>query len=379
MGFCTENLEYSTHTADEIKRHSSLDNYSCELYERAILRHKRQKHNSKGLEKTFVNRERLRDFLEWYKRQNGPISSYSDGYQKFSFDFENINDDTPLFFNESSFACATELLNEARKNPNVRVQQATQNGVALGKVKENNGLEPRVKRDITRYMVSELQCTVQEVPDILHTVLSAVVINQFGEIIKVTKNDVFKVSNGEQTEEWILEIHCIIIVGPIRCSFYTFVDGRYFIPAFHNRQVVYHQWTGTPKFMPHLYERDSVQPICNLQRKVIMYPEPENTENPSYFLCIDFNKPELLKPVQVPVYPELGDTVKIKGAGNQEWYGKVLNVNLTQRKATVQWYQETNRPGIWSALKDEDEVNFRSIISLATAKRTFGGFTINGT
>lgn len=131
--------------------------------------------------------------------------------------------------------------------------------------------------------------------------------------------------------------------------------------------------------MPHLYERDSVQPICNLQRKVIMYPEPENTENPSYFLCIDFNKPELLKPVQVPVYPELGDTVKIKGAGNQEWYGKVLNVNLTQRKATVQWYQETNRPGIWSALKDEDEVTFRSIISLATAKRTFGGFTINGT
>lgn len=45
-----------------------------------------------------------------------------------------------------------------------------------------------------------------------------------------------------------------------------------------------------------------------------MYPEPEDIDNPSYFLCIDLNKPEvLIKPVQVPVYPEQGDTVKIKG------------------------------------------------------------------
>ena len=41
--FCTENLEYSTHLADEIFRHSSPDNYSCELYERAIRGHKQQK------------------------------------------------------------------------------------------------------------------------------------------------------------------------------------------------------------------------------------------------------------------------------------------------------------------------------------------------
>ena len=54
IGFCTENLEYSTHASSDIRRHSSMDNYSCELYERAILRHKKQNHNSKGLEKTFA-------------------------------------------------------------------------------------------------------------------------------------------------------------------------------------------------------------------------------------------------------------------------------------------------------------------------------------
>ena len=40
LEMCTENLEYSLHVAEDIRRHSSMDNYSCELYERAILRQK---------------------------------------------------------------------------------------------------------------------------------------------------------------------------------------------------------------------------------------------------------------------------------------------------------------------------------------------------
>ena len=125
-----------------------------------------------------------------------------------------------------------------------------------------------------------------------------------------------------------------------------------------------------------IYERDSVQPICNLRRKVIIYPEPENIEDPSYFLCIDLGKPELLKKVQVPVYPELGDCLKIKGVRQQEWYGRVRFMNLANRKVTVQWYRETNRAGIWTLTKDEDEINLQSIICLAEAQRTFGGFTL---
>jgi hypothetical protein len=40
LSMYTENLEYSVHVAQDIARHSSMDNYSCELYERAIMRHK---------------------------------------------------------------------------------------------------------------------------------------------------------------------------------------------------------------------------------------------------------------------------------------------------------------------------------------------------
>ena len=60
--YCSENLEYSTHIADEIHRNSSPENFSCELYERAIRSHKQQKNNAKGLEKAYVERENISPF-----------------------------------------------------------------------------------------------------------------------------------------------------------------------------------------------------------------------------------------------------------------------------------------------------------------------------
>ena len=62
LQICTENLEYSVHAAQDIKRHLSMDNYSCELYERAMLKHKGQKHNAKGLEKTFCCPRKHKEF-----------------------------------------------------------------------------------------------------------------------------------------------------------------------------------------------------------------------------------------------------------------------------------------------------------------------------
>ena len=50
----TGNLEYSVHFLEDIRRHSRMNNYSCEMYERAILSTKTQKLNTNGLEKTFA-------------------------------------------------------------------------------------------------------------------------------------------------------------------------------------------------------------------------------------------------------------------------------------------------------------------------------------
>ena len=67
LSMCTENLEYSTHLAEDLKRHSSPDNYSCEIFERAIRVFKQQTNNAKGIEKTFAERENIRIFIRRYE------------------------------------------------------------------------------------------------------------------------------------------------------------------------------------------------------------------------------------------------------------------------------------------------------------------------
>lgn len=59
LHICTENLEYSTHLCEDVKCHSSPDNYSCEGFGRAIRIHKRQTHNAKGIERTFAARANI--------------------------------------------------------------------------------------------------------------------------------------------------------------------------------------------------------------------------------------------------------------------------------------------------------------------------------
>ena len=42
---CTENVEYSLHIPDDIRRHSSPDNYWCYMYERQVCFYERQTTN----------------------------------------------------------------------------------------------------------------------------------------------------------------------------------------------------------------------------------------------------------------------------------------------------------------------------------------------
>jgi hypothetical protein len=378
LGFCTENLEYSVHAASEIRRHSAMDNYSCELYERAIRVHKQQKHNSRGLEKTFVFRESMRDFLKCYKEKNGDISSYDDQIPKYQFNTEIAQTATPFYFNEGSFKSAVGLLHDLKETQDARIKHAVKFGVLLGKV-ERKAYSDVVTADIQIYFHRELGLQNLAVPDILQAAKNVALFNQYKEIVKISKLDTVKIRSSDMTEEWIMRVEEIIQIGPVQGHYFTFVNGTYYIPAIQSGQVVYHEWTSTPKFLMHAYNRHSVQPITCFQRKVMMYPEPGNIDNPSYFLCADFKNPELIKPVEVSIYPDVGDILKVKGTGNQEWYGKVNAVNLGERKAYMQWYIETRRIGVWVATNGEDEIHFRSIIRIATATRTFGGFKITDT
>ena len=141
-----------------------------------------------------------------------------------------------------------------------------------------------------------------------------------------------------------------------------------------NGRVAEHDWTKTTKLLPRTYTRDSVQPFSSLKRKLILYPDPSDVNNPHFFLNCDIYKPEIEKAIHVPVYPKVGDSIEIQGVNNALWYGKVLHVEDDSQTVTVSWYRETRRNGIWVATDDRDTVHFNSIIKLVQCRRVFGGF-----
>ena len=108
----------------------------------------------------------------------------------------------------------------------------------------------------------------------------------------------------------------------------------------------------------------------------MMYPEPSDLDNPSFYLCVDFKNPELLRKVHVPVYPQLEDTICVLGADNQEWFALVEQVDNEERTAVVKWYSEARRPGVWILMNQEDEVNFSSVLRTCQINRVFGGYSI---
>lgn len=372
--FCSENLEYSTHIADEIQRHSSPDNYSCELYERAIRSHKLQKNNAKGLEKTYAERENIRHFLQVYQQKNGPLCRYDDGRDTFKFDEGILGRNYPFYLHENSIAAASSLIRHSSNLESPKLCHAIKNDVAVGKIKCKLFDDYQVA-DIERYLMHENPTMNIEMPTFLQSLTSVIIQDQFGMVVKLTKGDTCIVSGGDNDEEeWIMEITHLIQVGHFGGHFFTFIDGKYYVPGFLHGHVAKHTWTLTPKLLPRTYRRASVQPLSKFKRKVVIYPDPSDLDSPKYFLAIDLYNAEVNKEVTVPLFPENGDTVKVMGSHNETWYGKVCQVDIPNHTLNVQWYQETRRQDVWTLTNQEDTIRFVSLLARVQTRRVFGGF-----
>lgn len=60
----SENLEYSLHIVEDIKRHSTVDNYWCYVFERFVKFHNAQTTNQKQLCKTLSDRIHQLQFVQ---------------------------------------------------------------------------------------------------------------------------------------------------------------------------------------------------------------------------------------------------------------------------------------------------------------------------
>ena len=204
LHFCSENLEYSTHIASDIRRHSSPDNYSCELYERAIRSHKLQKHNAKGLEKTYAERESIKQFLKIYQRKNGPLSDYGEGRPYCSDVHAALDKGEPIFLHESSIQAASALIEDLVRTEIPQVQQALSNGVAVGKVKHHI-ISDQQQRDIRKHFCEETPDADVVLPDNFKLLSSVVTVDELGQTIKVAKGCTCVIAGGEDGSEEVAD------------------------------------------------------------------------------------------------------------------------------------------------------------------------------
>lgn len=110
-----------------------------------------------------------------------------------------------------------------------------------------------------------------------------------------------------------------------------------------------------------------MQLSSQLKRKVLLYPEPSNLHNPTFYLCIDFDSKEVKEPA-VPFYPENGDFVKVQGPHQEMWYAKVVTSDHVRRQAEIQWFDE-RRPGQLVLLQHEASIRYATILGQATLRR----------
>lgn len=80
-------------------------------------------------------------------------------------------------------------------------------------------------------------------------------------------------------------------------------------------------------------------PSSCIQRKVMLYPEPDNLTDPSFYVCIDYQRPHFpVSSVIVPVYPEVGDMILVKGDDPEPWRALVLSVQQRNNAVQVHFY-----------------------------------------
>jgi len=117
---------------------------------------------------------------------------------------------------------------------------------------------------------------------------------------------------------------------------YSFVKGKPF-----QSQGNFHGCSGNLFVIPTTTEM--VFSSCSILRKLMLYPDPENIDSPSCFIVIDYLWPKLpisLDEVIIPVYPEQGDMVNVRGDNDDIWFAYVLSSDERSKTCKVHFYVE---------------------------------------
>ena len=299
---CTENVEYSLHIPEDIKRHSTPDNYWCYMYERQVKFYKQQTTNMKSLCKTFSDRAAQLHFVQSYLQAKGSEQ------ESANLDIANLSQ-KPVLLQSKSLKVAVqmkEFISQHDLSPDLAA--CYESGIMLG-APQFVVLSSRQLQDI-RHWISVLN-PGKEIPENLPCTA-----NSYPRILKVLEYDfstVFRtkeyvlLSDYDQPKEWLMQISDFLVYGPLFERYYQFVDGTYFVAKTVRGEVVMDEWTNQPWMVRRQFERLRVQPMKLLCRKVMVYPDIHNSRQ---YLTIDPDGPVEIKEIAIPVYPKVHGVAK---------------------------------------------------------------------
>ena len=305
LSACTENVEYSLHIPKDIERFSLPDNYWCYMYERQVKFYKKQTTNMKSLCKTFADRAAQLSFTKSYLATRGSEQEAS------RFDLVQISQ-KPVLLQAKSHSEAIQLKEHIGQHDlSPEVCCAYENGIMLGAPRFVI-LTDRQLRDI-RHWVSTLE-PGKQLPDSLPSVASS-----YPRSLKTSPFDLATVFRREEyvvvtdfdepAQEWAMQLSEFLVYGPVFDRYYYFIDGSYFVAKTIHGEVARDPWTKQPWMVRRQFERLRIQPMKQISRKVMLFPDIRNNEQ---YMTIDPDGPVRIQKVSVPIYPKPNEVVKFR-------------------------------------------------------------------
>jgi len=113
----------------------------------------------------------------------------------------------------------------------------------------------------------------------------------------------------------------------------------------------------------------------NILHKVMLYPA-DDMDSPSKtkYILVDYLRPTLAlsaEDIVVPIYPEIGDMLKVCGSSSEVWYAHVRTVDNHSKTCKINFYvEDVNCPGKYRretlSHRNIEILHWDSILDLAT-------------
>ena len=135
--------------------------------------------------------------------------------------------------------------------------------------------------DITHWLSQDSQFE-QELPDVAYSYPRVLKVDDLHQATTYRVGEHVALRDIEITsQEWVMQIRQVFVYGPVNNRYYLFVDGNYCKAKSRRGEIVHDPWTGQPMMVPQDYQCLHVQPLQQLDRKFMLYPEPYSS-HPRY-------------------------------------------------------------------------------------------------